>query len=154
MWGLRRYLLRQHNDANVLSLGTRVVGEGLALDMVNVFLSARFEGGRHAMRVEMIGAKTRPRQERAWPHCRHARPSSTTSPSFSTCANDRHLGRVRARPPDTVGGAHAGPIHRQATDCRLDPGRGLAGSRPHRCSRPNPFRRLCDTTCLRSRGVG
>jgi ribose 5-phosphate isomerase B len=49
-------MIRQHNDANMLSLGARVVGEGLALDIVDAFLSAHFEGGRHAARVEMIGA--------------------------------------------------------------------------------------------------
>ena len=49
-------MIRQHNDANMLSLGVRVVGEGLALDIVNAFLTARFEGGRHATRVEMIEA--------------------------------------------------------------------------------------------------
>ena len=47
-------MIRQHNDANMLSLGERVVGEGLAIDIVNAFLSADFEGGRHAKRVEMI----------------------------------------------------------------------------------------------------
>lgn len=49
-------MIRQHNDANMLSIGVRVVGEGLALDIVDAFLTAEFEGGRHAMRVEMIGA--------------------------------------------------------------------------------------------------
>ena len=49
-------MIRQHNDANMLSLGARVVGEGLALDIVDAFLSANFEGGRHATRVEMIVA--------------------------------------------------------------------------------------------------
>lgn len=49
-------MIREHNDANMLSLGARVVGEGLALDIVDAFLSARFEGGRHAPRVEMIKA--------------------------------------------------------------------------------------------------
>ena len=49
-------MIRQHNDANMLSLGARVVGEGLALDIVDAFLTARFEGGRHAPRVEMIAA--------------------------------------------------------------------------------------------------
>ena len=49
-------MIRQHNDANMLSLGARVVGEGLALDIVDAFLSAEFEGGRHATRVEMIEA--------------------------------------------------------------------------------------------------
>ncbi len=47
-------MIRQHNDANMLSLGARVVGEGLALDIVDAFLTASFEGGRHATRVEMI----------------------------------------------------------------------------------------------------
>lgn len=47
-------MIRQHNDANMLSLGARVVGEGLALDIVDAFLSAEFEGGRHAARVDMI----------------------------------------------------------------------------------------------------
>lgn len=49
-------MIRQHNDANMLSMGARVVGEGLALDIVDAFLSAAFEGGRHTMRVEMIEA--------------------------------------------------------------------------------------------------
>src|SRR3954466_10426491 len=49
-------MIRQHNDANMLSIGAHVAGEGLALDIVDAFLTARFEGGRHAMRVEMIGA--------------------------------------------------------------------------------------------------
>jgi ribose 5-phosphate isomerase B len=49
-------MIRQHNDANMLALGARVVGEGLSLDIVDAFLSARFEGGRHATRVEMIKA--------------------------------------------------------------------------------------------------
>lgn len=47
-------MIRQHNDANMLSLGARVIGEGLALDIVDAFLAAGFEGGRHATRVEMI----------------------------------------------------------------------------------------------------
>ncbi|MFN7607475.1 MAG: RpiB/LacA/LacB family sugar-phosphate isomerase, partial [Hyphomonadaceae bacterium] len=49
-------MIRQHNDANMLSLGARVVGLGLALDIVDAFLSAEFEGGRHATRVDMIRA--------------------------------------------------------------------------------------------------
>lgn len=49
-------MIRQHNDANMLSIGARVVGEGLALDIVDAFLNAEFEGGRHATRVEMIDA--------------------------------------------------------------------------------------------------
>jgi len=49
-------MIRQHNDANMLSIGARVVGEGLALDIVDAFLTAEFEGGRHATRVEMMMA--------------------------------------------------------------------------------------------------
>ena len=52
-------MIRQHNDANMLSLGARVVGEGLALEIVDAFLGAAFEGGRHATRVEMIAALER-----------------------------------------------------------------------------------------------
>ena len=47
-------MIRQHNDANMLSMGARVVGEGLALEIVDAFLGARFEGGRHGTRVAMI----------------------------------------------------------------------------------------------------
>jgi len=47
-------MIRQHNDANMLSIGARVVSDGLALDIVDAFLSAEFEGGRHATRIEMI----------------------------------------------------------------------------------------------------
>ncbi len=47
-------MTRLHNDANMLSMGARVVGEGLALDIVDAFLNAEFEGGRHGTRVAMI----------------------------------------------------------------------------------------------------
>lgn len=47
-------MIRQHNDANMLSLGARVIGEDLALEVVDAFLGAAFEGGRHATRVDMI----------------------------------------------------------------------------------------------------
>lgn len=49
-------MIRAHNDANMLSLGARVIGEGLALEIVDAFLGAKFEGGRHATRVAMIEA--------------------------------------------------------------------------------------------------
>lgn len=45
---------RQHNDANVLCVGARVVGTGTAIDVLNAFLNATFEGGRHASRVAKI----------------------------------------------------------------------------------------------------
>ena len=49
-------MIRAHNDANMLSLGARVIGIGTALDVVEAFLATDFEGGRHATRVDMIGA--------------------------------------------------------------------------------------------------
>lgn len=45
---------RLHNDANVLCLGARVVGVGLADELVNVFVNTEFEGGKHARRVALI----------------------------------------------------------------------------------------------------
>ncbi len=47
-------MTRAHNDANVLCLGARVLGAGLAVDMVELFLETEFLGGRHAKRVEML----------------------------------------------------------------------------------------------------
>ena len=47
---------RRHNDANVLSLGARLLGEELALDILDTFLSTGFDGGRHLARVEQIAA--------------------------------------------------------------------------------------------------
>lgn len=45
---------RQHNDANVLCLGARVIGEAVAIDALAAFLDADFEGGRHAGRLARI----------------------------------------------------------------------------------------------------
>jgi ribose 5-phosphate isomerase B len=45
---------REHNDANVLCLGSRIVGPGVAEDALRAFLAARFEGGRHQGRVTKI----------------------------------------------------------------------------------------------------
>lgn len=47
---------RLHNDANVLCMGGRVIGAGLALELVDVFLATEFEGGRHQRRVDQITA--------------------------------------------------------------------------------------------------
>ena len=47
-------LTRQHNDSNILCLGERITGSGLALDIVDEWLNASFEGGRHQRRVDMI----------------------------------------------------------------------------------------------------
>jgi ribose 5-phosphate isomerase B len=45
---------RQHNDANVLSMGQRLVDEGMALEVVRVWLTTEFDGGRHERRVRQI----------------------------------------------------------------------------------------------------
>jgi ribose 5-phosphate isomerase B len=47
-------LSRQHNDANVLSLGERMIAEDLALDIVRVWLESGFEGGRHIARIAQL----------------------------------------------------------------------------------------------------
>lgn len=47
---------RLHNDANVLSMGARIVAETFALTIVDVFLQTEFEGGRHVRRLEQIAA--------------------------------------------------------------------------------------------------
>jgi ribose 5-phosphate isomerase B len=49
-------LSRQHNDANVLSLGQRVIAEDLVLKIVRAWLDTAFEGGRHQKRVEQLNA--------------------------------------------------------------------------------------------------
>jgi len=49
-------MARAHNDANVLSIGGRIVANGLAEEILDVFLSTPFDGGRHERRVEMIAA--------------------------------------------------------------------------------------------------
>ena len=47
---------RRHNDANMLAMGARVLGEGLALKIVDIFLTTPFEGGRHQRRIDKIAA--------------------------------------------------------------------------------------------------
>ena len=47
-------MTRMHNDSNILCLGERVLGVGLALDIVDVWLNTPFEGGRHQKRIDMI----------------------------------------------------------------------------------------------------
>ncbi|MDO5039604.1 ribose 5-phosphate isomerase B [Clostridium sp.] len=45
---------REHNNANILALGERVVGTGLAIDIVKTFLNSKFEGDRHQRRIDKI----------------------------------------------------------------------------------------------------
>ena len=49
-------LTRLHNDANVLCFGARVVGQGLALDLADIFIDTEFEGGKHKTRIDMFAA--------------------------------------------------------------------------------------------------
>lgn len=56
-WNLESALLtRQHNDANVLSLGERMMDLETALEIVDLFLSTSFEGGRHLARIQQLDA--------------------------------------------------------------------------------------------------
>src|SRR5213080_5012056 len=52
-------LSRQHNDANVLSMGGRIVAAGLADEILKLWLSTEFEGGRHEQRLDQISAAER-----------------------------------------------------------------------------------------------
>lgn len=45
---------RLHNDSNILCLGARVIGVGTAIELVDLFVNTKFEGGRHQRRVDMI----------------------------------------------------------------------------------------------------
>lgn len=45
---------REHNNANILTMGERVIGKGLALDIVDAFINAEFQGDRHQKRVDKI----------------------------------------------------------------------------------------------------
>ena len=47
-------MTRAHNDSNILCLGERITGTGLALDIVDIWLKTEFEGGRHKKRIDMI----------------------------------------------------------------------------------------------------
>ena len=47
-------MTRAHNDANLICLGARVIGPCLALEIIDAFLSAEFEGGRHSIRLDMM----------------------------------------------------------------------------------------------------
>lgn len=49
-------LARQHNDANVLALGARLIGLEIAYDCIDAFLNTKFEGGRHEGRVKKLGS--------------------------------------------------------------------------------------------------
>jgi ribose 5-phosphate isomerase B len=57
--GLTARLARQHNDANVLCLGARVIGSETARDCVETFFTTEFEGGRHAARVAKLSRPIR-----------------------------------------------------------------------------------------------
>ena len=52
-------MTRRHNDANVLAMGAGIIGPNMAKKITEVFLTTAFEGGRHALRVEMLSALER-----------------------------------------------------------------------------------------------
>lgn len=53
--GLSARLARQHNDANIIALGARLIGVETARDALNIFLATPFEGGRHSNRRDKLG---------------------------------------------------------------------------------------------------
>lgn len=54
--GYMARMAKEHNNANIIAMGARVVGAGLAIDIVDAWLDAEFQGGRHAQRVAKITA--------------------------------------------------------------------------------------------------
>ena len=48
------HLVKEHNNANIIAFGARIVGVELAKDIVKTYLEAEFEGGRHQRRIDMI----------------------------------------------------------------------------------------------------
>ena len=54
---------RAHNDANIIALGARVVGPGVAEEAVRMFRATEFEGGRHQRRVDKLDALARPKEK-------------------------------------------------------------------------------------------
>lgn len=52
--GYMAKMAREHNNANILALGARVLGSGLALEIVDTFIATNFSGSRHARRVDQI----------------------------------------------------------------------------------------------------
>jgi ribose 5-phosphate isomerase B len=63
--GYTAEMARRHNDANVLCLGARVLGLGVAAQIVEIFLTTQFEGGRHQRRIEKITPVRTDRREEA-----------------------------------------------------------------------------------------
>lgn len=47
-------MAKMHNNANILAIGGRVVGKGLAIEIVEAFINAEYEGGRHQLRVDKM----------------------------------------------------------------------------------------------------
>lgn len=58
-------LAREHNDANIIALGARVIGAGMAVEIVKTFLNTSFAAGRHQLRVEKINRLENTVQERS-----------------------------------------------------------------------------------------
>ena len=56
--GFSARMSRMHNDSNILVLGARVIGESLALDLVQTWMETPFEGGRHLDRIDMFESFT------------------------------------------------------------------------------------------------
>lgn len=64
-------LARMHNDANVLSMGARILAQELACDIVDVFLSTNFEGGRHQARLDEVHS-IEVEESKAWAEAQEA----------------------------------------------------------------------------------
>ena len=100
-------LARQHNDANVLALGARILAPVLACDIVDVFLATAFEGGRHQARLDGIH-RIEAEECRAWQVLAQAMPDDTgTGPASAgpASANQASTGDASATAMPDGGGA-------------------------------------------------
>ena len=86
-------LARSHNDANVLSMGARVVGVGLAEEILSIFLATTFEGGRHVTRVDLLMQIETDEASSAWPTPVPPPPPTTaTTPTTPTVSSAIPMG--------------------------------------------------------------
>ncbi len=134
---------REHNDANVLALGARIVGIEIALACVRAFIEGTFQGGRHARRVDKIGALERSRTRLV--RRATARTGCRRCPVVGADAGGRARSRARPSPSARSHPAITRPPRRARRPVRVvhrpvpAPRPGVASAR-RRAASPSPHR--------------
>ena len=85
-------LARSHNNANVLSMGARIVGVGLAEEILTTFLATTFEGGRHVSRVDLLMQIETEEAAPTWPTPAPPPPPTTATPTTTTVCSAIPMG--------------------------------------------------------------